>query len=172
MSDQATIVDFVTASLRGLEASGRTVLSPNQQRLVDGVATKLDAELDEMVRELERAASCQQLAPKDGGGEPLPPFEAFCVGLQSIGDTLIPHLAKTFADYFNQDRAAYMPFAWVITVRIDAFAAYLLQIAQVHGLAFDETRTRMSKDEQIALANLGAYLRALMQRELDALIQD
>lgn len=170
MSDQATIVDFVSASLRGLETSGRAVLSPNQQRKIDSITVALDHELDDMVRELERAASCQQVAPSDKNGEPLPPFEAFCVGLQTIGDSLIPHLTKIFSSHFDGDRDAYVPIMWIIRARIDAFVAYLLQLAQVHGLAFDDTRTRMSKDEQIALANLGAYLRALMQRELDALL--
>lgn len=170
MSEQATIVDFLSASLRGLEASRPTVLSPKQQDIVDQITVTLDLELDKVVRELERVASCQQPPSGESEEEPLPPFEAFCVGLKTIGDTLLPHLVTVYKKHCLQHQIPLSPFMWIVRARVDAFVAYLLQIAQVHGLAFDETRTKMSKGEQIALANLGAYLRALMQREMDGLL--
>lgn len=168
MAEQATIVDFLSASLEGMEKGGRAVLSPNEQKVSDTLAKALDVELDEMVRELERVASCQQ-EDSDESGEPLPPFEAFCMGLRRIGDTLLPHLIEAFRAGCKAHGVPYGPFLWLIRARADAFVAYLLQIAQVHGLAFDDTLTKMGKAEQIALANLGAYLRALMQRELEKL---
>lgn len=167
MPEQATIIDFLSASLQGMEASGRMVLTPAEQKTSDALAAHLDKELDVMVRELERVASCQQ--DTDDNGEPLPPFEAFCMGLQRIGDNLLPHLVKEFREACTDAGVPSGPFSWLIRARADAFVAYLLQIAQVHGLAFDDTLTKMGKTEQIALANLGAYLRGLMQKELDLL---
>jgi hypothetical protein len=167
MRDQATIIDFLGASLRGLERSGRTVLSPNEQKLADSLAEKLDQALATMVKELEAIASCQQDNPVVEGLDELPPFEAFCVGLQRIGDALLPHLAGEFRDYCAEHHMPAAIFLWVLRARADAFIAYLLQIAQVHGLAFDDRLERVGKSEQIALANLGADLRVLMQRELD-----
>ncbi len=167
MLEQATIVDFLSASLQGMEASGRSVLTPTQQKTSDALAERLDKELDVMVRELERVASCQQDADDDS--EPLPPFEAFCMGMRRIGDTLLPHLVAEFRKGCTELGVPVTPFKWLILARADAFVAYLLQIAQVHGLAFDDTLTKMGKKEQIALANLGAYLRGLMQNELDLL---
>ncbi len=170
MRDQATIVDFLGASLKGLEASGRAVLSPNEQELADDLASKLDQELATMVQELEAIASCQQDNPVIEGLDELPPFEAFCVGLKRIGDALLPHLAEEFRLFCNEKHMPPVSFQWVLRARADAFVAYLLQIAQVHGLAFDETLERVGKSEQIALAHLGADLRARMQAELDAFL--
>jgi hypothetical protein len=168
MSEQATIIDFLGASLRGLEASGRPLLSPREQEVADDIAVSLDRALETMVSELEAVASCQQ---EDDGqaGEELPPFEAFCVGLKRIGDTLIPHLVSEFRAACEKRGAPVRPFSWIIRARADAFVAYLLQVAQVHGLAFDDSLERVGKNEQIILAHLGADLRMLMQRELDTL---
>ncbi len=168
MPEQATIVDFISASLQGMETSGRSILSPSEQKVSDELAQKLDSELDVMVRELERVASCQQDSG-DESGDPIPPFEAFCIGLRSIGDNLLPHLVQTFRSGCDEQGLPHGVFLWLIRARADAFVAYLLQIAQVHGLAFDDTLTKVGKKEQIALANLGAYLRALMQKEIEAL---
>ncbi len=169
MNDQATIIDFVSASLRGLEASGRVVLSPVEQDLADTLALKLDDALHSMVQELERVASCQQDVPVVDGLDELPPFEAFCVGLKHIGDSLLPHLVSEFVNYCEVHAIPNEPFSWILRVRADAFVAYLLQIAQVHGLAFEDAPKQMGKSEQIALANLGAGLRTRMQQEIDQL---
>jgi len=171
MRDQATIVDFLGASLKGLEKSSRAILSPNEQELADGLAAKLDSELETMVKELETVASCQQDAQDDEDLHDLPPFEAFCVGLKRIGEALLPHLAQKFSTYCVDHRVPASTFLWVLRARADAFVAYLLQIAQVHGLAFDDELERMGKSEQIALAHLGADLRILMLRELDAFVK-
>lgn len=168
MRDQATIVDFVGASLQGLEESGRAVLSPSEQQRADALASSLDKALETMVKELEAIASCQQDNPVVEGLDELPPFEAFCVGLKRIGEALLPHLASEFSTYCSERNLPPLPFMWVLRARADAFVAYLLQIAQVHGLAFDENLVAMGKTEQIALARLGADLRLLMQKELDA----
>lgn len=170
MTEQATIIDFLGASLRGLEATGRAVLSPNQQKVADDIASALDHELEDMVSQLESVASCQQ--PEDDDDTPeeeLPPFTAFCVGLKRIGGTLLPHLVGEFRKLCQERSVPEGPFNWIIRARCDAFVAYLLQVAQVHGLAFDDTLEKVGKDEQIALAHLGAELRIVMQRELDAL---
>lgn len=167
MRDQATIIDFVGASLRGLEASGRITLTPVEQNLADELAKKLDDTLNEMVQELERVASCQQDEPVVEGLDELPPFEAFCVGLKHIGDSLLPHLIGEFVDFCEQHTIPKEPFNWILRARADAFVAYLLQIAQVHGLAFEDVPRQMGKSEQIALANLGAGLRTRMQQEID-----
>ena len=168
MAEQATIIDFVSASLKGLEASGRVLLSPAEQKLADDLADKLDKALQSMVEELERVASCQQEAPVVEGLYELPPFEAFCVGLKHIGDNLLPHLVGEFVDFCSANNMPKQPFAWIIRARADAFVAYLLQIAQVHGLAFEDAPKQVGKSEQIALANLGAGLRTRMQLEIDA----
>ena len=165
MAEQASIIDFLSASLRGLEAGGGVVLTPAQQEVSDRLAARLDAELEVMVSELERVASCQQ--DSEDAGDPLPPFEAFCMGLRRIGDSLLPHLVGAFREECAKEGVPSLPFSWLIRARADAFVAYLLQIAQVHGLAFDDTLTKMGKSEQIALANLGAHLRAVMQKELE-----
>jgi len=169
MRDQATIVDFLSASLKGLEKSGRAILSPNEQKFADALAKLLDETLETMVKELEAIASCQQEIPAVEGLDELPPFEAFCVGLKSIGEALLPHLASEYRSFCEQRGMPCSTLTWVLRARADAFIAYLLQIAQVHGLAFDDTLERVGKSEQIALAHLGADLRILMQRELDAL---
>lgn len=169
MTEQATIIDFVSASLKGLEASGRVLLSPTEQVLADELAVKLDKALQTMVEELERVASCQQDAPVVEGLDELPPFEAFCVGLKHIGDNLIPHLVAEFVDFCKTKNIPNQTFSWIIRARADAFVAYLVQIAQVHGLAFDDAPKQMGKSEQIALANLGAGLRTRMQQEIDAI---
>jgi len=170
MRDQATIIDFLDASLKGFEKSERAVLSPNQQKLADGVAGKLDQTLGTMVQELEAIASCQQDNPVVEGLDELPPFEAFCVGLKRIGGALLPHLASEFRGFCDESNIQSSTFLWILRARADAFVAYLLQIAQVHGLAFDDNLERVGKSEQIALAQLGADLRVLMQRETDAFI--
>ncbi|NVJ99821.1 MAG: hypothetical protein HWE25_16840 [Alphaproteobacteria bacterium] len=168
MGEQATIIDFLSASLRGLEASGRAVLSPAEQQVADSIADKLDHELEDMVKQLESVASCQQEDEDDDTPEEeLPPFAAFCVGLRRIGGSLLPHLVSTFKGLCDARGVPVGPFSWIIRARADAFVAYLLQVAQVHGLAFDDSLQRVGKDEQIALARLGADLRILMQQELD-----
>lgn len=167
MTEQATIIDFVSASLKGMEASGRVVLSPVEQEQADEIAGKLDKALHSMVHELERVASCQQDVPEVEGLDELPPFEAFCVGLKNIGDTLLPHLVGEFSSICNERKLPREPFTWIVRARADAFVAYLLQIAQVHGLAFEGAPRQMGKSEQIALANLGAALRTRMQQEID-----
>ncbi|TNE62462.1 MAG: hypothetical protein EP335_12800 [Alphaproteobacteria bacterium] len=170
MRDQATIIDFLGASLRGLEPSGRAVLTPAQQKAADDIAAELDTALDKMVRELESVASCQQEEDMGADDEPLPPFEAFCMGLKRIGDSLLPHLMDEFRGLCAARKLPTAPFVWIIRARADAFVAYLLQVAQVHGLAFDGSPSRVGKNEQIVLAHLGADLRVLMQRELDRLL--
>ncbi len=169
MMEQATIIDFLSASLRGLEASGKSILSPAEQAVADDIAKRLDLKLQEMVQELEAIASCQQDMPRVDGLDKLPPFEAFCVGLKTIGDALLPHLIDEFADVCAETKCPTSLFIWIIRARADAFVAYLLQIAQVHGLAFDDKLEKVGKSEQIALANLGADLRLRMQQGLDAL---
>jgi len=171
MRDQATIVDFLGASLKGLEQSNRAILSPNEQKLADELASALDRELETMVKELETVASCQQDTQDDEDLHALPPFEAFCVGLKRIGEALLPHLAHEFKGYCANKNIPPAMFLWVLRARADAFVAYLLQIAQVHGLAFDDRLERVGKSEQIALAHLGADLRVLMQRELDVFVK-
>jgi len=168
MGEQATIVDFLGASLKGLEATGRAVLTPNQQKLADDIASELDHALEDMVKQLESVASCQQDDEEDTEEE-LPPFEAFCVGLKRIGATLLPHLVAEFSRLCQDRNIPTEPFDWIIRARADAFVAYLQQVAQVHGLAFDDSLTRVGKNEQIVLAHLGADLRVLMQEELDGL---
>jgi hypothetical protein len=168
MGEQATIIDFLGASLKGLEASGRAVLTPNQQKVADEIAEDLDHALEEMVSQLEAVASCQQ-EDDDDADEELPPFEAFCVVLKRIGGSLLPHLVSEFKRLCAARNLPTKPFEWIIRARADAFVAYLQQVAQVHGLAFDDSLERVGKNEQIALAHLGAELRILMQQELDAL---
>ncbi|MCK0068357.1 hypothetical protein [Kordiimonas laminariae] len=170
MIEQASIIDFLSASLRGLEASGRSILSPAEQSVADEIARCLDAKLQEMVEELEAIASCQQDMPRVEGLDELPPFEAFCIGLKTIGDALLPHLVAEFSTACSEQGAPTKPFQWIIRARADAFVAYLLQIAQVHGLAFDDKLETVGKSEQIALANLGADLRLRMQQEMDKLV--
>ncbi len=170
MRDQATIIDFVGASLRSAEATGVAILTPTQQQVADEIATGLDGVLEKMVHDLEAVASCQQEEEEDAAEEPLPPFEAFCVGLKRIGDTLLPHLVSEFRGLCEARHVPTAPFVWAIRARADAFVAYLLQVAQVHGLAFDESLDRVGKNEQIVLAHLGADLRLRMQRELDSLL--
>ncbi|SDE07227.1 MULTISPECIES: hypothetical protein [Kordiimonas] len=171
MTEQATIIDFLGASLRGLEASGRAILSPNEQKLADEIADALDRELEDMVSQLESVASCQQEEDleDDTPEEELPPFAAFCAGLRRIGTTLLPHLVREFVRLCEDRDVPTGPFRWIIQARADAFVAYLLQLAQVHGLAFDDSLTKVGRTEQIALANLGADLRVAMQRELEDL---
>lgn len=170
MRDQATIVDFLGASLRGLEKSNRAVLTPREQEVADEIAVALDGTLDTMVSELEAIASCQQDSPLMEAQEELPPFEAFCMGIKRIGETLLPHLAVEFKSFCENRSVPSGPFLWILRARLDAYVAYLSQIAQVHGLAFDDTLNNMGKLEQIALAHLGADLRVLMQREIDAFV--
>lgn len=170
MRDQATIIDFLGASLKGLEPTGRAVLTPAQQNAADEIAAELDAALDRMVHELEAVASCQQEEDDGADDEPLPPFEAFCMGMKRIGASLLPHLADEFQNLCAARRVPTAPFHWIIRAREDAFVAYLLQVAQVHGLAFDGSPGRVGKTEQIVLAHLGADLRVIMQRELDRLL--
>lgn len=167
MSEQATIIDFLEASLQGLERSGRTILTPAEQKLADSLTIALDKELEDMVQRLEEIASCQQDMPAVEGRDEVPPFEAFCLGLKSIGEALLPHLAATFRGFCTKHKMPMLTFLWILRARSDAFVAYLLQIAQVHGLAFDENLEQVGKSEQIALARLGADLRILMQRELE-----
>ena len=169
MGEQATIIDFLGASLRGLEASGRPILTPREQDVADDIAASLDHALETMVSGLEAVASCQQEDEDGAVDEELPPFAAFCVGLKRIGGTLIPHLFDEFRGLCTKHGAPVSSFGWIIRARADAFVAYLLQVAQVHGLAFDDSIERVGKNEQIALAHLGADLRMLMQRELDKL---
>jgi len=167
MTEQATIIDFVSASLRGMALSGRVLLSPSEQSIADELAEKLDQALQTMVKELEQVASCQQEAPVVEGLDELPPFEAFCVGLKHIGDSLLPHLVSEYTDFCEAKGLPKQAFSWIIWARADAFVAYLLQLAQVHGLAFEDAPQKMGKSEQIALANLGAGLRTRMQQEIE-----
>lgn len=169
MADQATIIDFVGASMRGLEASGRILLSPTEQQVADKLMLRLDNALQTMVAELERVASCQQDAPVIDGLDELPPFEAFCLGLKHIGDSLLPNLVGEYIAFCEDEQVPKGPLSWIISARADAFVAYLLQIAQVHGLAFENAPKAVGKSEQIALATLGANLRTRMQLEMNSL---
>jgi len=170
MREQATIIDFLGASLKGLEATGRAVFTPAQQKVADDIAVALDAALEAMVRDLEGVASCQQEDEAGAEDEPWPPFEGFGMGMKRIGATLLPHLVSDFRTLCAERNLPTAPFIWIIRARADAFVAYLLQIAQVHGLALDGNLERVGKNEQIVLAHLGADLRVLMQRELDSLL--
>ncbi len=172
MQQDATIIDFLGASLSQLEARGQIALTPAQEEVASALAIILDNTLEEMVLELEAIASCQQAEEKgisnDKHGD-MPAFVAFCAGLNRIGQTLLPHLIAQFHSFCKEKDIPPLPLMWVIKARSDAFIAYLVQLAQVHGVVFLEDGQTIGAFERGALASLQATLRDTEETALQGL---
>jgi hypothetical protein len=167
MADNPTIIDFLSESLRSARSGQERMLSPNQQRLSDELATLMDEKLSEMVRELEAVASCRQEEIDVPEQDKKPPFEGFCNGLHKIGDTLLPYLVQTFAQWVQTQNLEKTTFQWILDARSDAFINYLMELARVHGVAFDETLISIGQRERLVLQQLETDLRSLYQSTFD-----
>lgn len=152
-----TLADFLSESLSRHDPRQKS-LGPAQQAVADRLAAALDGELGDMVRELERVATCRQPAPAFAVNDHLPPFEAFCAGLRQIGETLLPHMAREYAALCQAEGVDTVPLRWILDARSEAFIAYLLQLAEVHGLAFDNGPRQMGVAERLTLHRLTADL--------------
>ena len=169
MANNPTIVDFLSESLKAARSNGVAVLSPNQQRLADDLAATMDAKLSEIVGELEAVASCRQDESDTPEHEQKPPFVGFCSGLHKIGDALLPHLVDTFGDWLKVNKIEKTTFQWILEARSDAFINYLMELACVHGVAFDDTLTAIGQNERMILERLEADLRSLFATTFEAL---
>jgi hypothetical protein len=167
MANHATIIDFLSISLSRNRQEGVRPLSPNEQLIADQLAARLDHKLAEVVQELEKVASCQQ---EDDGQEvdKNPPFEAFCAGMHQIGATLIPHLAQVYIDFKAENKLEGRSLDWIIKARSDAFIGYLMELAKVHGVAFDLNVTQIGDRETRILAQLEKDLRSLSLEAISA----
>jgi hypothetical protein len=169
MIDNPTIVDFLSESLKSAHNNGRVVLTPNQQQLADVLATLMDAKLTEIVSELEAVASCRQEESDVPEHEKKPPFEAFCYGLHKIGEALLPHLVQTYADAVKARGLEKSTFQWILDVRSDAYINYLMELACVHGVAFDDNLVAIGERERMILQQLEADLRTLYHSTFEAI---
>lgn len=167
-----TIEAFVSASLARRNPGGLSGLSPLEQQCVDEVTAYLDELLAGLVHNLEAEASCQSV---DGAGsaddlaaQGLSPFEIFCLGLGQVGVTLIGQLFDAFCKDLQGRKLSPSSLIWVVAARGDALIAYLVQLAQVHGVAFDRQTDGLSADEQLALARLKQSL----EQSMDDLLQN
>ena len=169
MIDNPTIVDFLTESLKSVQGNGRAVLTPNQQAFADRLAELMDTKLTEIVTELEAVASCRQEENDTPEHEKKPPFEAFCYGLHKIGEALLPHLVHTYVEWTQAQNIEKSTFQWILDVRSDAYINYLMELACVHGVAFDDTLVAVGHRERMILQRLEANLRSLYRETFDAL---
>ncbi|UTW54997.1 hypothetical protein [Kordiimonas sp. SCSIO 12610] len=167
MDSNPTIVDFLSESLKAIQGQDKTVLSPNQQKVADDLATLMDAKLAEIVSELEAVASCRQEDSDTPEHEKKPPFEGFCFGLHKIGEALLPHLVETYAEWVKAKTIEKTQFQWILDARSDAFINYLVELACVHGVAFDDTLIAIGQHERLLLQRLEADLRKLYRKTFE-----
>ena len=161
------------------EARSRT-LSPQEQKKIDQITSELDILLGQMVHKMETAASCRQedsnsTDQANFGKEPAgmkeqknteeqPPFAAFCFGLLHIAEQLIPHLAQKYEELCQELNVPHDVIQWAIKARIEALNAYLMQLAQVHGLAFDGAPSEITLLEKETLAQFEKNLASIAAR--------
>lgn len=173
MKETDNIIDLVARRLEKQAASGNSaaVESGIEADSAGRLASEMDAVLVEMVGELERIASCQQDEPRlSAANDAMPPFEAFCVGLRHVGASLLPELYNRFIAACRKEGVSCRSARWIIEARSDAYIAYLVQLAQVHGLAFEGAPRMIGEAERRALALLENALRECRDAAADRML--
>ncbi|GHF29973.1 hypothetical protein GCM10017044_26620 [Kordiimonas sediminis] len=169
MSEQINILDFMKYRDAAAEVNILCAeLTAEECDIATRIARHLDKTLEEMVMELENVASCQQSDQLEPANDTIPPFFAFCVGLETIGDNLIPHLASVYKSACENHNIHLGKFPGLFESRAEAFIQYLKQIACVHGLAFDGGVREAGPAEQLALSGLEVHLRGRMAQAKEA----
>ena len=128
--------EYLSESLARHETGSLRPLSPYEQEVVTAVTERLDKVLGHLVTDLERAAQCQikGLVPL-GERDSLPPLEAFCLGFQRVGEAQLSELFAAFHAVVAAHHVPSQPLAWTVLARGEALTAYLIELAQVHGIA-------------------------------------
>ncbi|WP_374764083.1 hypothetical protein [Yunchengibacter salinarum] len=164
----AQLIDFLAASLDRHGGDGRFSLSPREQKAADALSRAVDGQLHEMVSALEDVASCQQPNPAPAH-EDLPPLESFCAGMRHIGEQLLPLLFDRFEAAAADEGVRPGALAWIVRSRAEAYVGYLMQLARVHGLAFDGERLQ-KRDTPPTVREQGVLLD--LERALNAICDD
>jgi len=155
MSHTADILDFVAEKARR-SGDNRAEISAASVKL----AAELDRELLDAVTRLEEVAACQQaqtgqLSAEERG------FIRFCTGLEEVGLQLLDHLAERYLAHLT-DAAAQADQLWIYQTRASSLIAWIGQLAQVHGLAFDDPLIANAAHSQPVLSALTDRLYARM----------
>ncbi|WND01861.1 hypothetical protein QGN29_09890 [Temperatibacter marinus] len=125
------------------------------------VARALDKQLEEMIEQLEKVSSCQQSGPSSFQMQEIHAFAAFCAGLETIAQTLIPHLRAVYEAEMARHEIAEDRCQSLYAARAREFHRYLIQLAKVHGLAFEGAPEMIGDFEEGVLANFEAKLRIM-----------
>ena len=168
MSETATILEFI-ATRPDRDPAVAFALSDEERQHSRLLSTLLDKTLEEMVENMEGVASCQQAQTVKAANDTIPPFHAFCIGLETICDNLLPHLMDVYRDGCKSTSFDEWHFRWIFESRADALIRYLLQLARVHGLAFDGDPRQVSPAEQMILSGLEAHLKTKRDHSIAAL---
>ena len=157
---EAKILEFLAAAKARQQARepGCPWSEPGVQDQLAAVSAHLDSALEYMVRRIEGVASCQST---DEGAEQRPvqsvvgeagapesalvPDEgqdlaAFCDGLATLAEGLFDRLNESYGEACVDAGISADMAAPVLRSRADALATYIVELARVHGVAFDARR--------------------------------
>lgn len=152
MKNTAKIVPFATS-----------VRHPLDDKRAARIAAVLDRELEQMIAKLEQASTCQQNNPEALSLTEVPAFAAFCAGLETVAQAMIPHFQACFVGLLEKEKIHSDDAAFLYKARCDALIQYLLQVAQVHGLAFEGAPEKIGAFEKGVLASFEAKVRLISQ---------
>lgn len=155
MSQTADILDFVAEKARR-SGEDRGDISAASVKL----AAELDRELLNAVTRLEEVAACQQAQTSQLSAEERG-FIRFCAGLEEVGLQLLDHLADRYLAHLK-DAMKQADQLWIYQTRASSLIAWIGQLAQVHGLAFDDPLIAEPAHSQPVLRTLTDRLAARM----------
>lgn len=125
------------------------------------LAVTLDQTLEDMISQLENVSSCQQSGPAAVQLEEIPAFASFCAGLETAAVSLFRHFQDVYLAEMQTLGLDPAQGAHVYDARAKNFTKYLVQLAQVHGLAFDGAPDTIGAFEKGVLAHFEAKLRIM-----------
>lgn len=144
-----------SASIHSIASAAGHLLTEEKASLL---GHRLDRDLEEMIEKLEKASSCQQSGPSSVALEEVPAFAAFCAGLESIANRLVPHFRTRYLDHCKDQDISPETAKDLYRARVQALIHYLQQVAQVHGLAFEGAPKQIGAFEKGVLASFEAKL--------------
>lgn len=129
--------------------------------MAEAIAAELDTVLEQMIERLEAVSTCQQTGPASIRFDEIPIFAAFCAGLETIASSLFPFLKERYSTMCKTYGIKQEVATDIYSARARAFSNYLMQLASVHGLAFEGAPEKIGAFEKGVLASLEAKLRIM-----------
>lgn len=165
-----SLEDFLNNSLARLSRTQERGVSPLEQKALDTLARTMDDVLSDVVSQLEAAARCQQpaeaeivsaaqTAPSTASAD-MPSIQGLCAGLEQVATALVPHIFEEFDTACQRLGVQPRHVIWIAEARADAFAAYLVQLARVHGITGGAAP--VSEAEKRALFSLEKSIKAMI----------